>query len=101
MSNKVDDKKKKILEAAYIAVDELVMVLRAPILGKSGIDEDVAAEKMKNAAAAKKLAMFDALEMMDKAQDLEEDLNGVKTVKVKVEEEKKTDFRSAEERARK
>jgi len=75
-------------------------VLESPIVSGS-FGDDLGAEKMKNAAAAKKLAMFDALEMLDKAQEVEDDLNGTETVKKEKKVEKPTDFRSAEERARK
>jgi hypothetical protein len=67
MSEDLKSKKKKLLEAAEKGVDELIKVLKEPILTQG--EEDISADKMKNAAQAKKLAFFDALEMLQKIED--------------------------------
>lgn len=63
-------KRKEILDAAQKGIDELIKVLRDPIIGNSD-DSDISADKMKNAAAAKKLAFNDALEMLKRIEDEE------------------------------
>ncbi len=54
--------KQSIIDAAKKAVDELVKVLKEPII--VGDDTDITADKMKNAVQSKKIAMMDALEMI-------------------------------------
>ena len=49
------DKKKSIIQAGYKAVDELIKVAKEEIVDT---DEDVSADRLKNAAATKKLAIF-------------------------------------------
>jgi len=55
----IKKKKESIIQAGYRAVDELVKVAKEPIVET---DDDVSADRLKNAAATKKLAIFDALE---------------------------------------
>ena len=62
-------KKVEILEAAKIAIDELIKVLKAPIVTHS--EDDISADKLKNAASAKRLAFEDALNMLTKIEDEE------------------------------
>ena len=83
MPETVRDRKIKILEAGKVAVDELIKVLRDPIIGNSMISEDgksneVSADKMKNAAAAKRLAFEDALSMLSRIDEEESAMNEVK-----------------------
>jgi hypothetical protein len=100
MPNKIEDRKRKLIDAGYKAVDELIKVAEAKIL-KYENDDELGAEKMKNAAAAKRLALEDAFDILDRIQKEEEELDGPKEeAKVKVEP-KKTDFLSAEARAKK
>ena len=72
----MDIKKKKsnIIQAGYRAVDELVKVAKEPIVET---DDDVSADRLKNAAATKKLAIFDAFEILNKIQDEQNMLDGV------------------------
>ena len=56
------DKKKSIIQAGYKAVDELIKVAKEEIVDT---DEDVSADRLKNAAATKKLAIFDAFEILN------------------------------------
>ena len=66
MSEDLKDKKNRVLVAAEKAVDELIKVLEMPILTSS--DEDLTADKMKNAASAKRLAYEDAIYMLEKIE---------------------------------
>ena len=62
-------KKVEILEAAKIAIDELIKVLKEPIITHA--EDDISADKLKNAASAKKLAFEDALSMLAEIEDEE------------------------------
>ena len=46
-------------------------------------EDDVSADRLKNAAATKKLAIFDAFEILNKIQEEEDMLNGVAKEEVK------------------
>ena len=48
--------KKNIILAGQIAVEELIKVAKEPIVDS---DDDISADRLKNAAATKKLAIFD------------------------------------------
>lgn len=61
-------KTERIIEAGERAVDELIKVLEQPIIMHG--DDDLSADKMKSAAAAKRLAFEDALFMDEKIQQL-------------------------------
>ena len=76
------EKKKNIIQAGYKAVEELVKVAKEPIVDS---DDDISADRLKNAAATKKLAIFDAFEILNRIQDEEDMLNN------KPKEEKKQD----------
>ena len=84
----MDPKKKKvnIIEAGYKAVDELIKVAKEKIVDS---DDDVSADRLKNAAATKKLAIFDAFEILNR---IEEEKNMLED-KPKVEEKKQTSFK--------
>jgi len=58
-------KKKNIIEAGYKAVDELIKVAKEDIVDT---EEDVSADRLKNAAATKKLAIFDAFEILNRIE---------------------------------
>jgi hypothetical protein len=62
----MSSKREEILEAGRIAVNELIKVLKDPII--TGMEGDLTADKMKTAAAAKKLAFDDALAILDKIE---------------------------------
>lgn len=72
----LSEAKEKVLRAAKVAIGELIKVLQEPIIDEFNdkMRPDLAADKMKNAAAAKKLAMFDALDMIDRIKEVEEDV---------------------------
>jgi len=68
----IKKKKQSIIQAGYRAVDELVKVAKEPIVET---DDDVSAVRLKNAAATKKLAIFDAFEILNRIQGEEAMLN--------------------------
>lgn len=59
-------KYKEIIEAGELAVNELIRVAEEIII--TGGEDDVTADRLKNAAATKKLSVFDAFEIMDRLQ---------------------------------
>lgn len=67
------DKKKSIIQAGYKAVDELIKVAKEEIVDT---DEDVSADRLKNAAATKKLAIFDAFEILNRIEEEKSMLDG-------------------------
>ncbi len=64
--------KKKIIQAGQAAVEELIKVAKEKIVDS---DDDVSADRLKNAAATKKLAIFDAFEILTRIQEEEERLS--------------------------
>jgi hypothetical protein len=68
--------KLRIIEAGYKAVDHLVKVAEEDIINTES-DTDVSADKMKNAAAAKKLAIFDAFEILNRIESEKENLESI------------------------
>ena len=71
--------KKKIIQAGQKAVEELIKVAKEKIVDS---DDDVSADRLKNAAATKKLAIFDAFEILTRIQ-IEEDILNEKPKEVK------------------
>ena len=65
--------KKSIIQAGHIAVEELIKVAKEPIVDTS---DDVSADRLKNAAATKKLAIFDAFEILNRMEEEEAILDG-------------------------
>ena len=72
--------KKSIIQAGRIAVEELIKVAKEPIVDTQ---DDVSADRLKNAAATKKLAIFDAFEILNRIQEEQSLLEG-KTVETEV-----------------
>ena len=68
----IKEKKKNIIQAGYKAVEELVKVAKEPIVDSG---DDITADRLKNAAATKKLAIFDAFEILTRIQEEEAILN--------------------------
>jgi len=62
----IKKKKKSIIQAGYKAVDELVKVAEEAIVQT---EDDISADRLKNAAATKKLAIFDAFEILNRIED--------------------------------
>ena len=65
--------KKNIIQAGQIAVEELIKVAKEAIVDSK---EDISADRLKNAAATKKLAIFDAFEILTRIQEEENLLEG-------------------------
>jgi hypothetical protein len=76
------DTKKSIIQAGQIAVKELIKVAQEPIVDT---EEDVSADRLKNAAATKKLAIFDAFEILKRLEEEEQLLEGKPKEEVKEE----------------
>ena len=74
----VKEQKKNIIQAGYEAVKELVKVAKEPIVET---DDDVSADRLKNAAATKKLAIFDAFEILSRIEEESNLLDGKATEK--------------------
>jgi len=55
-----------IIQAGHIAIAELVKVAKELIVDS---DDDLTADKLKNAAATKKLAIFDAFEILKRIDE--------------------------------
>ena len=62
----VKETKKNIIHAGHIAVEELIKVAKEAIVDSA---DDLTADKLKNAAATKKLAIFDAFEILNRIKD--------------------------------
>jgi CO dehydrogenase/acetyl-CoA synthase epsilon subunit len=72
--------KSNIIQAGRIAVEELIKVAKEPIME---FGPDLSADRLKNAAATKKLAIFDAFEILSRINEEQNIIDG------KVEEETK------------
>ena len=79
----IKETKKNIIQAGHKAVEELIKVAKEEIVDS---DEDISADRLKNAAATKKLAIFDAFEILNR---LEEEKNMLED-KPKEEKKEKT-----------
>ena len=58
--------KKNIIQAGHVAVEELIKVAKEPIID---FGPDISADRLKNAAATKKLAIFDAFEILNRIEE--------------------------------
>tara|TARA_R110001599_G_scaffold45976_3_gene135296 strand:- start:540 stop:815 length:276 start_codon:yes stop_codon:yes gene_type:complete len=77
--------KQSIILAGRVAVEELIKVAKEPIVDTA---EDISADRLKNAAATKKLAIFDAFEILNRINE-EQNMLDEKPKEVK----KETTFR--------
>ena len=68
----VKETKKNIIQAGHKAVEELIKVAKEAIVDS---DDDISADRLKNAAATKKLAIFDACEILNRIKEEEDMLN--------------------------
>jgi len=59
--------KLKIIAAGHKAVEQLIKVAEEDII-KINSDDDLSADKLKNAAMSKKLAIFDAFEILTRIE---------------------------------
>jgi ASC-1-like (ASCH) protein len=78
----IKETKKNIIRAGRKAVEELIKVAEEKII--TNTEDDVSADRLKNAAATKKLAILDAFEILNRIQEEENILEG------KSSEDKKT-----------
>ena len=69
----------KIIQAGRRAVDELIKVAEEKIVDSG---DDISADRLKNAAATKKLAIMDAFEILTRIQEEEDMLNNKPKEKV-------------------
>ena len=72
----IKETKKSIILAGHVAVEELIKVAKEAIVDSG---EDITADRLKNAAATKKLAIFDAFEILKRIQEEKDLLEGVDT----------------------
>jgi len=71
-----EELKKKIIEAGRKAVEQLI---------KHDPEDELAADRLKNAAATKKLAVFDAFDILNKIDAEQENINISNSTDSKVE----------------
>ena len=64
----VEETKRSIIQAGQKAVEELIKVAKEAIVDS---DDDISADRLKNAAATKKLAIFDAFEILNRIEEEE------------------------------
>jgi ASC-1-like (ASCH) protein len=64
----IKETKLNIIRAGQKAVEELIKVAEEKIVDSG---DDISADRLKNAAATKKLAIFDALEILNRIQEEE------------------------------
>jgi ASC-1-like (ASCH) protein len=69
----VKETKKNIIQAGRRAVEELIKVAKEAIVDS---DDDISADRLKNAAATKKLAIFDAFEILNRIEEEQALLDG-------------------------
>ena len=74
--------RKNIIQAGRKAVDELIKVAEEKIITHT--DDDISADRLKNAAATKKLCIMDAFEILQRIEEEEAILTG-KTIEKKEE----------------
>ena len=70
----IKETKKSIIQAGQIAVNELIKVAEEKII--TNTEDDVSADILKNAAATKKLAIFDAFEILARIQEEQNLIDG-------------------------
>lgn len=71
--------KERIIAAGYKAVDELIKIAEDTII--RGGDDDLSADKLKNAASTKRLAIEDAFHILNRIESEQEKLVDVTNVK--------------------
>jgi hypothetical protein len=79
------DFKLRIISAGKKAVDQLIKVAEEKII-KGDTEDDLSADRLKNAAATKKLAIFDAFEILNRIMQEQEAIESLeKGVDPKIE----------------
>ena len=72
--------KLSIIQAGQRAVEELIKVAKEPIVDSG---DDITADRLKNAAATKKLAIFDAFEILTRIEEEKSMINDTDNAKEK------------------
>ena len=83
----IKETKQNIIRAGYKAVDELIHVAEEKII--TNTEDDVSADRLKNAAATKKLAIFDAFEILSR---IEQEKSYIENKPIKDEKESFSGF---------
>lgn len=73
--SKITELKKRIIDSGYRAVEELIKVAEEKIITDS--EDDLSADKLKNAAQAKRLAITDAFEILKRIEEEDNIIQGV------------------------
>ena len=73
--SRITELKKRIIDSGYKAVEELIKVAEERIVTHA--EDDLSADKLKNAAQAKKLAIMDAFEILKRIQEENNIIDGV------------------------
>lgn len=73
--SRITELKKRIIESGYKAVEELIKVAEEKII--THMEDDLSADKLKNAAASKRLAITDAFDILKRIEDEHNILEGV------------------------
>jgi len=73
----VKEIKLRIIAAGYKAVDELIKVAEENVVKSGDMEGELAADRLKNAAATKKLAIFDAFEILNRIELEKENLESI------------------------
>jgi hypothetical protein len=73
----VKEIKLRIINAGYKAVDELIKVAEETVVKNGDVEGELAADRLKNAAATKKLAIFDAFEILNRIESEKESLEAI------------------------
>lgn len=73
----VKEIKLRIIAAGYKAVDELIKVAEENVVKNGDMEGELAADRLKNAAATKKLAIFDAFEILNRIEAEKDSLEAV------------------------
>ena len=71
------DKKLRIINAGYKAVEHLIKVAEEEII-KPNPEDELAADRLKNAAATKKLAIFEAFAILEKIEEGQSKIDSTK-----------------------
>ena len=69
----VKETKRNIIQSGQKAVEELIKVAKEAIVDS---DYDISADRLNNAAATKKLAIFDAFEILNRIEEEQAMLDG-------------------------
>tara|TARA_R110001606_G_scaffold397631_2_gene574689 strand:+ start:301 stop:576 length:276 start_codon:yes stop_codon:yes gene_type:complete len=76
----INEIKSQIIKAGEKAVIQLIKVAKEDII-KYDTDDELAADRLKNAAATKKLAIFDAFEILKRIEEEKQLIEGNDIVK--------------------